>query len=88
MMYVNPCGQTIDISHLEKLKSDLQDQLDEKSTFHTEALTKATQWSNEIKEINTKKQEYNENKQKIERFEHLTQLIDTLFQEHTLMLVI
>ena len=70
------CGQPIDISHLEKIKADLQDQLDEKSTFHTEALTKATQWSNEIKEINTKKQEYNSNKQKIERFEHLTQLID------------
>ena len=71
------CGQPIDISHLEKIKADLQDQLDEKSTFHTEALTKATQWSNEIKEVNTKKQEYFENKQKIERFEHLTQLIDS-----------
>ena len=70
------CGQSIDVSHLEKIKADLQDQLDEKSTFYTEALTKATQWSNEIKEINTKKQEYLENKRKIERFEHLTQLID------------
>jgi len=70
------CGQPIDVSHLEKIKADLQDQLDEKSTFHTEALTKATQWSNEIKEVNTKKQEYLENKRKIERFEHLTQLID------------
>ena len=70
------CGQKIDVSHLEKIKADLQDQLDEKSTFHTEAITKATEWSNEIKEINKKKQDYLDNKRKIERFEHLTQLID------------
>ena len=70
------CGQSIDISHLEKIKADLEDQLNEKSTLHAEALSKATQWSNEIKEINAQKQEYLENKKKIERFEHLTQLID------------
>ena len=44
------CGQTIDTSHLEKLKADLKDQLDEKTTFHLEGMTKATKWSNEIKE--------------------------------------
>ena len=70
------CGQSIDTSHLEKIKADLQNQLDEKSTLHADALSKATKWSNEIKVINTKKQEYIDNKKKIERFEHLTQLID------------
>ena len=70
------CGQSIDTSHLEKIKADLQNQLDEKSTLHADALSKATKWSNEIKVINTKKQEYIDNKKKIDRFEHLTQLID------------
>jgi len=71
------CGQTIDTSHLEKLKADLQDQLNEKTTLHSEGLVKATKWSNEIKEIEAKKKTYAENKRNIERFEHLTQLIDT-----------
>ena len=70
------CGQTIDTSHLEKLKSELRDKLDEKTTFHLEGMTKATKWSNEIKAIEDKKKEYTDNKRKIERFEHLTQLID------------
>jgi DNA repair exonuclease SbcCD ATPase subunit len=39
-------------------------------------MEKATKWSNEIKQIDNKKKEYTENKRKIERFEHLTQLID------------
>jgi len=71
------CGQTIDTSHLEKLKADLEDQLNEKTTLHSEGMIKATKWSNEIKDIENKKQEYNDNKRKIERFEHLTQLIDS-----------
>ena len=48
------CGQKIDTSHLAKLKADLEDQLNEKSTFHTEGLAKATKWSNAIKEIDEK----------------------------------
>jgi DNA repair exonuclease SbcCD ATPase subunit len=36
----------------------------------------ATEWSDEIKQIDSKKREYIENKRKIERFEHLSQLID------------
>ena len=70
------CGQTIDTSHLEKLKADLKDQLDEKTTLHLEGMTKATKWSNEIKAIDDKKKEYLDNRRKIERFETLTQLID------------
>ena len=45
MIFVSSCGQKIDTSHLEKLKADLEDQLNEKSTFHTEGLAKATKWS-------------------------------------------
>ena len=71
------CGQTIDTSHLEKLKAELQDQLNEKTTFHSEGLVKATKWSNEIKEIDEKKKHFANNKRNIERFEHLTQLIDS-----------
>ena len=71
------CGQTIDTSHLEKLKADLEDQLNEKTTLHSEGLIKATKWSNEIKEIDEKKKQFANNKRNIERFEHLTQLIDS-----------
>jgi DNA repair exonuclease SbcCD ATPase subunit len=70
------CGQRVDTSHLIKLKEDLKDALNEKTTFYQEAMEKATKWSNEIKQIDNKKKEYTENKRKIERFEHLTQLID------------
>jgi DNA repair exonuclease SbcCD ATPase subunit len=70
------CGQTIDTRHLEKLKADLQDQQNEKTTLHSEAMVKATKWSNEIKTIENAKKAYNENKRNIERFEHLTQLIN------------
>ena len=70
------CGQTIDTTHLVKLKEDLKDALNEKTTLYKEAMEKATKWSNEIKQIDNKKREYIDNKRKIERFEHLTQLID------------
>ena len=71
------CGQTIDTSHLEKVKADLQDQLDTNKTLQGEDLIKATKWSNEIKDIDNKKRMYETNKRNIERFEHLTQLIDS-----------
>jgi DNA repair exonuclease SbcCD ATPase subunit len=71
------CGQTIDNSHLERLKVDLEGQLSSKKQEHADGMVKATKWSNEIKEIDNKRNDYNENKRKIERFEHLTQLIDT-----------
>jgi len=77
------CGQKIDTSHLEKLKAELRDKLNEKTTLHLEGMAKATKWSNEIKEIEQKKKEYADNKRKIERFETLTQLIDdNLSTEH------
>ena len=71
------CGQTIDTSHLEKVKADLQDQLDTNKTLQGEDLIKATKWSNEIKDIDNKKRMYETNKRNIERFEHLSQLIDS-----------
>tara|TARA_S200002703_G_scaffold157165_1_gene164376 strand:- start:32 stop:1858 length:1827 start_codon:yes stop_codon:yes gene_type:complete len=71
------CGQTIDTSHLEKVKIDLEKQLKSKSEIHREGLIKATKWSNEIKEIDDLKKTYANNKRNIERFETLSQLIDT-----------
>ena len=70
------CGQTIDTSHLETLKTELNDKLAHEITQYNTGLEKATRWSEEIKKIDTAKTKYNENKRKIERFEHLTQLID------------
>jgi len=71
------CGQTIDTSHLEKVKIDLEKQLESKSEIHREGLIKATKWSNEIKEIDALKKTYADNKRNIERFETLSQLIDS-----------
>ena len=71
------CGQTIDTSHLEKVKTELNDKLNHETTMYNEGLIKATVWSNEIKKIDEEKTVYNDNKRKIERFEHLTQLIDS-----------
>ena len=71
------CGQTIDTSHLEKVKADLQEQLDTTKTLQEEDLIKATKWSNDVKDVDSKKRTYDTNKRNIERFEHLTQLIDT-----------
>lgn len=71
------CGQTIDTSHLEKVKADLQDQLDTTKTLQEEDLIKATKWSNDVKDVDNKKRMYETNKRNIERFEHLTQLIDS-----------
>src|SRR5210317_1341050 len=71
------CGQTIDTSHLEKVKVELNDKLNHETNMYNEGLIKATAWSNEIKKIDEEKTVYYDNKRKIERFEHLTQLIDS-----------
>ena len=70
------CGQTIDTSHLETLKIELNEKLEHETTQYNTGLEKATRWSEEIKKIDAEKTKYSENKRKIERFEHLTQLID------------
>jgi DNA repair exonuclease SbcCD ATPase subunit len=70
------CGQTIDTSHLEKVKADLQDQLDTCKTLKEEDFKKATKHSDRIKVLENWQKSYELNKRNIERFEHLTQLID------------
>jgi len=70
------CGQTIDTSHLEKVKADLQDQLDTCKTLKEEDFKKATKHSDRIKVLENWQKSYEINKRNIERFEHLTQLID------------
>jgi DNA repair exonuclease SbcCD ATPase subunit len=71
------CGQTIDTSHLEKLKADLQDQLDTTKTLKEEDFKKAKKHSDRIKVLENWQKSYEISKRNIERFEHLTQLIDT-----------
>ena len=70
------CGQTIDVTHLEQIKTQQEEKLEQKTSVHKEGLVKATKWSNEIKEIDAEKKKYSENKRNIERFETLSQLID------------
>lgn len=70
------CGQAIDTTHLEQIKTQQESKLNEKTTIHKEGLVKATKWSNEIKEIEAEKKTYSDNRRNIERFETLSQLID------------
>jgi len=70
------CGQTIDTSHLEKVKADLQDQLDTCKTLKEEDFKKAKKHSDRIKVLENWQKSYEISKRNIERFEHLTQLID------------
>jgi DNA repair exonuclease SbcCD ATPase subunit len=71
------CGQSIDNSQQLKIKTDLEQQIKDKEATKTKALTKAKEWSDEVKDVQAAKEYYIENKTKIERFEQLTQLIDS-----------
>ena len=72
----NACGQTIDNTHLIKIKEDLQLKIAKNKDKHFTAMDKAKVWSAEVEKINQLKKEYADNQFKINRFEQLTQLID------------
>lgn len=72
----NACGQPIDNSHLIKLKADLQHKIKQKTELLDSSKKQAAVWLSEINTFEEAVSSYNKNKQKIDRFEQLSQLID------------
>lgn len=70
------CGQIIDVSHLVKIKQDLQDNIDNKTIEYTTNLIKAKEWEVEVLIWQEQQKKYVNNQTTILKFEQLTQLID------------
>lgn len=70
------CGQTIDNSHIKRMKQELQASIDDKQSQYDSGIVKYRAWKQELDDIANKQEEYAENQKKIDRFEQLTQLID------------
>lgn len=70
------CGQSIDNTHLVKIQSDLQEQLETNTTIYDGGLTKAREWSAELERVQAASKAFKLNQDAIHRFEQLTQLID------------
>jgi DNA repair exonuclease SbcCD ATPase subunit len=73
----NACGQTIDTTHIVVIKEDLQLKIASSKITQIEMLDKARSWSKEIETIQENRLAFVSNQEKINRFEQLTQLIDT-----------
>lgn len=71
------CGQAIDNSHIKRMKEELQKSIDAKQTQYDEGIVKYRKWKQELEQIIEKQERYAENQKKIDRFEQLTQLIDS-----------
>jgi len=70
------CGQPIDNSHLIKIQTDLQEQLNLNNTIYDGGLAKAKIWSAEVEKYQAAQKAYKLNQDAVHRFEQLTQLID------------
>lgn len=70
------CGQPIDNSHQLRIKQDAEAQVQQLEESKAQKLKIATEYSNQIKEQLVKQTAFDNNQKQIERFEHLTQLID------------
>lgn len=70
------CGQPIDNSHLIKIQSDLQTQLELNTNIYNGGLAKAREWSTELETYQAAQKAFKLNQDDVHRFEQLTQLID------------
>ena len=70
------CGQPIDNSHLIKIQSDLQTQLELNTNIYNGGLAKAREWSAELETYQAAQKAFKNNQDDVHRFEQLTQLID------------
>lgn len=70
------CGQPIDNSHLIKIQSDLQTQLELNTNIYNGGLAKAREWSAELETYQAAQKAFKLNQDDVHRFEQLTQLID------------
>jgi DNA repair exonuclease SbcCD ATPase subunit len=71
------CGQKIDNSHLVRIQQELRDKIDKAKQSYNEGLVTAKRWSEELTEANAASKAYSVNKTAIQRFEELSQLIDS-----------
>lgn len=71
------CGQAIDNSHLKKMKQDIQAKIEDKQHIYDTEIIKYRLWKQELEDSNAAIKAYAENQKSIDRFEQLTQLIDT-----------
>jgi DNA repair exonuclease SbcCD ATPase subunit len=85
------CGQTIDNSHLIKLRTDLLAKIEEKTSLLNSSKALHEEWAGELLKYEAEVKLYKLNQQKIERFEQLSQLIDktmpTEYPDHNLLSV-
>ena len=70
------CGQSIDNSHLVKIQSDLQEQLETNTRIYDGGLSKAREWSTALERAQALQKAFKLNQDAVHRFEQLTQLID------------
>ena len=70
------CGQSIDNSHLVKIQSDLQEQLETNTRIYDGGLSKAREWSAALERAQALQKAFKLNQDAVHRFEQLTQLID------------
>ena len=70
------CGQSIDNSHLVKIQSDLQEQLEINTRIYDGGLSKAREWSIALERAQALQKAFKLNQDAVHRFEQLTQLID------------
>jgi len=71
------CGQAIDNSHLVKIQTDLQEQIETNTVIYEGGLAKAKIWSAELEKYQEAQKAYKLNQDAIHRFEQLMQLIDS-----------
>ena len=83
------CGQPIDNSHLIKLRADLETKISDIVSSLSVAKTQHEAWAGELLRHEASVKNYKNNKQKIERFEQLSQLIDasmpTMYPDYNLL---
>ena len=71
------CGQIIDNSHAIKIQQELSDKITVLTAQYESALVKAKAWSEELTNCQQAAKAYKVNQEAIQRFEQLTQVIDS-----------
>lgn len=71
------CGQPLDVSHAKELQTRLLQEIDSLKLEQQTLIEQISEWDKELSQLKKEKQAYENNQKVIERFEQLTQLINT-----------
>lgn len=71
------CGQAIDNDHLKSMKNNLETTITSKKELLSDTISSTQLMEKELAYVKKQKEAYTNNQKKIERFEQLTQLIDS-----------